>query len=185
AGGGGGGESALLQRLIDLAWRIRDRLAERCEAEGVSPSRFALLQAIADGNDDGCSQTELAAGLGLSESNVCSLVERMRTSGLLFRFRSKTDRRKSVLMLSARGRELAQAISRTQRIEAESLVSTLDAEQRVELQQLLDQWHKYLDAMPQLVVATSEESETGQWDSSSFDPAQAAPGAERTSRRAS
>jgi DNA-binding MarR family transcriptional regulator len=107
--------------------------------------------------DEGCSQTELAALLRLSESNVCSLIERMRSSGLLFRFRSKADRRKSVLILSGRGKQLAHAVSRAQNIEAALLVSALRADQQAALRDLLQQLREHLDASPPIVASAEED----------------------------
>lgn len=49
--------------------------------------------------------------LGLPESSLCTLVDRMQAEGLLYRFRSKTDRRKSLLMLTHPGRERLQAVT--------------------------------------------------------------------------
>ncbi len=180
-----GVEDALLARLVDLAKRIRGRQAERCEAEGVSDSRFAILRAVAGVSAEGCSQKELAAQLGLSESNVCSLVERMRTAGLLFRFRCRSDRRKSVLLLTERGRELAIAVSRAQKIETEFLISVLDAAQRRELRSLLEQLHGQLDTTSRVSMPSSDVSISNHMDSSHIEAGNAAPGAGRTSRRAS
>lgn len=179
------GERGLLDRLIELADRIRARLAGCCESEGVSASRFAVLQAIADGSEQGCSQTDLARELALSESNICALVERMREAGLLFRFRSKTDRRKSVLMLSERGRQLAQAIRRLQQIESETLLAVLDEQRRAELASLLEQLYDQLEAtLPPVVDAVNEESGED-WEPCTSRAAQTQSTAQRDLRRAS
>lgn len=145
------GEPALIEQLLELTGRLHSRLAEPCESQGVSASRFAVLRAIADVNDQGCSQTQLADQLGLSESNVCSLVERMRVNGLLFRFRSKTDRRRSVLMLTDEGRQLADAIALTWDATAVDLLSVLDAEQQTQLARLVQRLSDHLDALDQQV----------------------------------
>ncbi len=140
------GAAALIVQLVDLANCLQARLAEPCEAQGVHASRFAVLRAVANVNRDGCSQTELANQLGLSESNVCSLVERLRASGLLFRFRSKTDRRRSVLMLTERGRQLTEAISLAQAAKAVAVISVLDSGQQVQLHQLVQRLREHLDS---------------------------------------
>ncbi len=142
----GHGESALIDQLVELTSRLQARMAELCEARGVNSARFAVLRAIADVNDVGCSQSELASQLRLSESNVCSLVERLRSSGLLFRFRSKTDRRRSVLMLTEHGRQLAEAITLAQNAQAVDLLSVLNVGQQIQLQQLLRRLDEYLDS---------------------------------------
>ncbi len=139
-------ETALIEQLVDLSVRVQARLAEPCEALGVNAARFAVLRAVANVVDGGCSQSELAIQLGVSESNICALVERLRTSGLLFRFRSKTDRRRSVLMLTERGRELAQAINRAQHAQAVAVMSVFDHDQLLQLHQLLQCLHEHLDS---------------------------------------
>ena len=54
----------------------------------------------------GCSQADLANELQQSESSISTLVDRMRTSRLLYRLRSKVDKRRRVLMLTDQGRSL-------------------------------------------------------------------------------
>lgn len=148
------GESALIEQLIVLAGQLQSRMSEACEAMGVNAPRFAVLRAIANENDQGCSQTDLASHLGLSESNVCALVERLRSSGLLFRFRSKADRRRSVLVMTEQGRMLAEAITRAQESEAGVLMSALTEQEQHDLQQLVERLRAHLN------MRTSPSSET-------------------------
>lgn len=144
-------EAALVDQLLELTARLQARLAEPCESQGVSASRFGVLRTIADVGERGCSQKELADQLSLSESNVCSLVERMRVNGLLFRFRSKTDRRRSVLMLTEEGRQLAEAISLTWDTAAVDLLAGIDVDQQAQLQRLIWRLSDHLDAMDQAI----------------------------------
>jgi DNA-binding MarR family transcriptional regulator len=184
--GGDCGGSRLVEQLVELAKRIRQRLDERCEAEGISASRIAVLQAMIRVGDEGCSQTELAALLRLSESNICSLIERMRSSGLLFRFRSKTDRRKSVLILSGRGNQLAHAVSRAQNLEAALLVSALRADQQAALRDLLQLLRDHLDASPPIVAPVEgDDADRPGVNGSQLKTTAAEHSAERFPRRAS
>lgn len=176
---------SVLERLVSVAQQIRARLAESCDAAGVNASRFVLLQAIATASDEGCSQTELASELGLSESNVCALVERLRGCGLLYRFRSKTDRRKSVLMLTERGRQLVASIAGAQQIAAGQLISVLTAAEQSELCGLLDRLQEGLDSMSQVLVRECDAPDLQGWGPSSWELSSAASSAEPTSRRAS
>ncbi|MCA9073468.1 MAG: MarR family transcriptional regulator [Planctomycetaceae bacterium] len=148
-------EAALVDQLLELTARLQSKLSEPCEAQGVSSSRYAALRTIADVGDRGCSQKQLADQLGLSESNVCSLVERMRVNGLLFRFRSKTDRRRSVLMLTEEGRQLAEAITLTREAAAVNLLAGFGADQQAQLQRLVWRLSDHLDAIDR---ATSEHN---------------------------
>ncbi len=128
----------LVTLIIRLAQTLSHRLAERCSDHGLNESRFAVLQAISASHDEGCTQTHIASQLALSESNVCALVERMRTAGLLFRFRSKTDRRCSVLRLTDEGRELVALLQVERASEAEALLAVLSPDRQRSLYQLIE-----------------------------------------------
>lgn len=99
-----------LERLCAAAERVQTQQGALCAASGLVEPRRRLLAALSRRGDQGCSQTELAAVLGLPESSLCTLVDRMQAEGLLYRFRSKLDRRKSLLMLTHPGRERLQAV---------------------------------------------------------------------------
>ena len=99
------------------AYRLRDewkRLAD------------VVLRRVDEALPTGLSQAELAAHLDQSESSISTLVDRMRRDGLLYRLRSKTDRRMRSLMLTDTGRTLlTQARAGYDRTLAE-LLSPLD-----------------------------------------------------------
>lgn len=77
---------------------------------GLNEARYGVLEAIQHQGAAGCSQSELAGRLLQSESNLSTLLERMRLDGLIVRERSSDDRRKSVIHLSPSGeRTLHQA----------------------------------------------------------------------------
>lgn len=99
-----------LERLCAAAERVQAQQGALCAAAGLAEPRQRLLAALSLRGDQGCSQTELAAVLGLPESSLCTLVDRMQAEGLLYRFRSKVDRRKSLLMLTHPGRARLQAV---------------------------------------------------------------------------
>lgn len=127
----------LIADILGLAERLRQQWEAPCEEHGVSGSRFAILAAIQRSASDGISQTQLAAGLDLSESNVSVLVEALRKAGLLHRLRSKTDRRRSVLLLSPTGRELVALLTAARNALAETLVQGISREQLADLRRLL------------------------------------------------
>jgi DNA-binding MarR family transcriptional regulator len=129
--------AALIADILGLAERLRQQWEAPCEEHGVSGSRFAILAAIGQTASVGIAQTELAAGLNLSESNVSVLVEALRKAGLLHRLRSKTDRRRSVLLLSPTGRELVALLTAARNALADSLVEGISREQLAELRRLL------------------------------------------------
>lgn len=94
-----------LQQLTCTAGRIRTGLASLMDEFGLTEQRFEALRELARRGDEGCSQTELAATLGCAESSVCGLVDKLQDEGWLHRFRSRRDRRRSLLLLTRTGAE--------------------------------------------------------------------------------
>jgi DNA-binding MarR family transcriptional regulator len=129
----------LISEILDVADRLRKRLNAPCDEHDVGGSRFALLATICQAGEEGCSQTELAARLGLSESNVSALVESLRKAGLLFRLRSRTDRRRSILLLREPGQELVTLLTEARESAAEALLQRIPAPQIAELRRLLNE----------------------------------------------
>ena len=83
---------------------------------GLNESRYHVLDALRRKGSGSCSQTELATHLLHSESNLSTLVERMRQDGLISRVRSESDRRVALIGISDAGREaLARADRARQR----------------------------------------------------------------------
>src|SRR5262249_14919042 len=60
---------------------------------GLNESRYNVLNVLRRKNSGNCTQTELATLLLQSESNLSTLLERMRLDGLISRVRSESDRR--------------------------------------------------------------------------------------------
>ncbi|MCH7636905.1 MAG: winged helix-turn-helix transcriptional regulator, partial [Proteobacteria bacterium] len=113
---------------------------------GLTDVRFAVMQIIRDSAPDGCSQSRLAEELDQSESSISTLVERMRSSQLLYRLRSKLDRRKRVLMLTERSRNLLEDTEKCHDERMASLLSCFSAEQLEQFSSLLQQIQKRLAA---------------------------------------
>ncbi len=97
--------SEIVSDILRSAHRIRGVLADHFAEFGLSDARFAVLQIVRDALPRGCTQTELAERLQQSESSVSTLVDRMRAADLLYRLRSKSDRRKCLLVLTDHARE--------------------------------------------------------------------------------
>ncbi|HEV8002823.1 MAG TPA: MarR family transcriptional regulator, partial [Planctomycetaceae bacterium] len=95
----------IVSDILRSAHRIRGVLAAHFAEFGLSDARFAVLQIVRDALPRGCTQTELAERLQQSESSVSTLVDRMRAADLLYRLRSKSDRRKCLLVLTDHARD--------------------------------------------------------------------------------
>ena len=106
---------------------------------------YAVLKTLASTPDGGCSQAELAGHLGLSESNVSTLIERMDRDGLVSRLRSKADRRKRVLSVSPAGRLMLSRVELNQSKWAAQMLNGISGSQRSTLIALLRQLGRSLE----------------------------------------
>jgi DNA-binding MarR family transcriptional regulator len=98
--------SAVAEKLLRAADCLRAALAPQLADTGLNETRYGVLDSVRRLDPQGCSQTEVATRLLLSESNLSTLLERMRQDGLIARDRSRDDRRKSVIRLTGQGEQL-------------------------------------------------------------------------------
>ncbi|HUG94346.1 MAG TPA: MarR family winged helix-turn-helix transcriptional regulator [Planctomycetaceae bacterium] len=128
----------IVAKILKAAHRLRAVLNSHLGQFDLNDVRYTVLQIVGDRVDAGCSQTELADELDQSESSISTLVERMRASGLLYRLRSKSDRRKRVLMLTERGRSLLALADDRHRDQMTSLLAAFSDAERRRLLELLE-----------------------------------------------
>lgn len=81
---------------------------------GLSGAEFSSLLRISRSPGSRLQMSDLAAQIGLSTSGVTTLVERMRTRGLLQRSPDPRDGRAYVVTLTAAGTDLLTAVLREQ-----------------------------------------------------------------------
>jgi len=130
--------AGLVQRLLAAAQGLERRFDDCFAPLGLNMTRAEVLAFVARHGTDGCSQTDLATALRLSESNICTLIERMRADGWLLRMRSSVDRRKSIVVLSPRGSDVIDQLLDCRRRHAARLLGVLDLGQIETLNHLLD-----------------------------------------------
>jgi len=135
----------LVEMMLRLGQRLRGHLDTRFGTFGLSDARFAALSVIREAAPAGCTQAHLAAKLGQCESSISTLVERMRSSRLLYRLRAKSDRRKRVLMLTDDGRQLFDQGLAARDREADALFNRISPEERQQLATLLGRLFASLD----------------------------------------
>lgn len=88
--------------------RIRERAEVALRSAGLHPRDFGALSVLAA--DGPCSQSHLAARLGISPPAALAFVDQLEDGGLVVRRRNLADRRVHALELTDEGRErLAQA----------------------------------------------------------------------------
>lgn len=155
--------SLLVRRVLAAGERLGRLLAAgyaQCDLNG---PRADVLESVAAAGADGCSQTELAASLGASESNVSTLIERMRRDGLLLRMRSRVDRRCSVLLLTELGAERLSTVTEGRDRHLARWIDQLTSEEQTLLCHLLDRLLNVLDtARPQESPTQTQPTEWGQ-----------------------
>jgi DNA-binding MarR family transcriptional regulator len=129
--------AGIVSDILRSAHRIRGVLAAHFAEFGLSDARFAVLQIVRDALPRGCTQTELAERLQQSESSVSTLVDRMRAADLLYRLRSKSDRRKCLLVLTDHARDTLDKLEACHHERMAELLSCYKSEQLRDLAVLL------------------------------------------------
>lgn len=154
--------SQWVSRVLLAGERLRhvlDQCDTDCELNG---PRVEVLETVALSGLHGCSQTELAVALGAAESSVSTLVERMRRDGLLLRMRSRTDRRRSVLLVTEVGQQRLTAALNSRNRLLSQWIDRISAADQSQLSALLDRLLLVLAELPQLETESeSKESRPG------------------------
>jgi DNA-binding MarR family transcriptional regulator len=140
AGPQSGGAAEHLPWLLRRAnQRYRAAIRERLAASGLEalpqPGYWALM--ILAGGDADAGQ--LIDEMGVSKQAVSKLVDALVTGGFVERRPNDTDRRRTDLLLSAKGRRAAEVIEEAARTTEEAFTSELGSERFGELVQMLAQ----------------------------------------------
>jgi DNA-binding MarR family transcriptional regulator len=125
--------------LGDLVMRVARALRRR-GADAMSPWDLAPHQARAlrlVGRHDGIRPGELAAQLRVAPRSVTDVVDALQARGLLERRPDPTDRRATVLALTASGRSLLAEVDTARRADAHDYFSRLSERDRASLRRLL------------------------------------------------
>jgi DNA-binding MarR family transcriptional regulator len=123
--GGAVAVSAMLEMSADMMWRY---LADRGE---LSASATLVINRL---NREGPMRlTALADAEGASQSGMTQLVQRMERQGLLERCPDPEDRRASLVMVGAAGRQLWEARADVRRRRITDLLATVSEDDQVAL----------------------------------------------------
>jgi DNA-binding MarR family transcriptional regulator len=133
---------------------------------GLNEARYNVLDTLRRKGSESCSQTELATQLLQSESNLSTLLERMRQDGLISRVRSESDRRVALIGLTEAGREALARADRARERAAAAVLDVLD-EQREgalceALRRLLNQLERTLGIAGRESTGTASRGAAGQ-----------------------
>ena len=133
------GQPAFL--LAQVGAHAATRFAERLGSLHLSPPDAGILRLLR--NAAGISQQELSARLRIHPSRLVAILDNLEQRKLVERKPNPQDRRLYSLHLTKDGSEILQRIGKVAREHQDALLSTLSAEERAKLTELL---HRIADA---------------------------------------
>jgi DNA-binding MarR family transcriptional regulator len=126
---------------------------------GVSNSQWGVLRALHRAEDEGLSSlrlTDLGDRLLVRPPSVTGIVDRLHRMGLLRRIKSADDHRAKEVSLTPAGRERVKQVLEHLPAQLESVLGGLTADDRKQLQRLLDSLAQRLETL----AADSEGGES-------------------------
>src|SRR3954465_515099 len=114
-----GYQIGLLSRLFDR------RLQEVLKVHGVAPGQFAPLVMLFE--QDGLTQAELCRRINVEQPTMANTLERMERDGLIKRKPDRDDKRRAMVHLTARAREMRASVMEHARAVAALAVRSLTA----------------------------------------------------------
>lgn len=114
---------ALLDRVLELVVVLNDDMAQANEALGLTPSRTHLLWEL--GQRGPVPQRVLADALKVTPRAVTGLVDALADDGLVTRETHPTDRRATLVTLTARGQTLVRQLKRDHKALARALFAPM------------------------------------------------------------
>ena len=137
--------------LIELTKLIRRRSLTALEPFGLSPAQGRAFRVIAHherAHDDELRLSGLAERLRIAPRSTTEVVDRLEELGLVRRSPSPTDRRATVLGLTAKGARLRESMDRARAEGTGDLFATLTSAERDQLEHLLTKALDAADAQP-------------------------------------
>lgn len=117
--------------------QVEDELDDNLNSMGLSVAQLSTLDHIHQ-NTDLLALSELAQQKGCVKSNITQLIDRMESSGLVKRIRSEKDRRKVLVVLTSKGKQLHRKGMKLLKSTENEILSRLSDQQRKHLAHLLD-----------------------------------------------
>jgi DNA-binding MarR family transcriptional regulator len=144
------GIAALDQRipflLSQLGAYLADDFQRRLAPLGADPRMYAVLMALAA--DNGQSQRQLSAALGIHRNVMVGLIDGLEQRGLVERRRHPDDRRAFAVTLTDKARDLLPALDRESRALEDEITASLSANERATLLRQLQRISAALGLIP-------------------------------------
>lgn len=132
-------DSAALGDLMHAAFRgLRGRWLTQLAPFDLTPHQYRALNAVARNTDDGGMRLkELAEQLRIAPRSATEVVDQLEGKGLVVRGPDPSDRRATLISLTAEGTAMRDGVRRDRAREADEYFSALSAGDRAELARIL------------------------------------------------
>lgn len=121
--------------LSQLGSHVAGEFQRRMRGIGVEPRTYAVLMALA--TDDGQSQRQLSARLGIHRNAMVAVIDALEADGLVTRMANPDDRRAFAITLTARARGLLPELDKAGRALEDTVTAPLSADEGNVLRVLL------------------------------------------------
>ena len=115
---------------------INRQLEAALAKEGVAVEQWRILKILFDGS--GRSMSELAEAVLVNHPTLTRIIDRMVSSGTVYRVQDRDDRRKVLMFLSDRGRALCQRLSALAMNQEAHIAENYGNKSTTELKRLLE-----------------------------------------------
>ena len=125
-------------RFIRLHQRVFSEMGQTLKPTGLSIPQFDVLSTLTE--QQGLSQSDLAARLYVTKGNVSGLIDRLVEAGLVERRSAPGDRRSNAVFLTPEGRTAAEEGIRLQKAFVADTLGKIDPANLKLLDGILTQW---------------------------------------------
>ena len=132
--------------LSQLGSHVAGEFQRRMSGIGLEPRTFAVLMALA--TENGQSQRQLSARLGIHRNAMVTVVDALEADGLVKRMAHPEDRRAFAITLTDRARSLLPDLDEATDALEDTVTETLSAGERNTLRELLQRIAAGADLIP-------------------------------------
>lgn len=125
-------------RVMRVAGRIEQALADVCSGYGITPDQYNVLRILRGAQPEGYPRYEIAERLIRRAPDVTRLLDRLELQGLIERVRSAEDRRLSLSRITRQGLELLEQVDPEVVAVHDLMAAPLSAEQLRDLGRMCD-----------------------------------------------
>lgn len=122
-------------RLVKLGHMAHERAEEALSGVGVKPRHLNVLMTVAENPE--LSQREISNALGLDPNIMVGVIDELEGKGLALRERSAVDRRRHVVVVTERGRDVLERGAAALRESEEEFFAALSRSEREVLGQVV------------------------------------------------